>query len=122
MPGGGFSPPKFRPEWQQKNEETYTHARCEQLVGKFALKWFFGSQLLRPHPVLVRFATVLFHVFDDPRAYPAVTPKLSLSSSVSYISVRSTPFLLTMAPKFRYRETTPGEPIDMPKIAAAGAV
>jgi hypothetical protein len=55
-------PPKFARYWQRKNEKTYAQIECEQLVGKLALKWFFGSQLLRLRPRLLRPRIVLSHV------------------------------------------------------------
>jgi hypothetical protein len=54
--------PEFVRVAQHKNRKTYAPIACEQVVGKFALKWFFGSQLLRPPSVLCRRRTVLSHV------------------------------------------------------------
>jgi hypothetical protein len=54
--------PKFPEIWQRKNPKTYAQIGCEQVVGKFALKWFFGSQLLRASPILNRLRIVLSHV------------------------------------------------------------
>jgi hypothetical protein len=48
--------------WQCKNPKTYAQQRCEQVVGKIALKWVFGSQLLRLRSVLSRHRRVLSHV------------------------------------------------------------
>jgi hypothetical protein len=48
--------------WQRKKRKTYAQKRCEQVVGNFALKWFFGSQLLRLRPLLSRLRIVLSHV------------------------------------------------------------
>jgi hypothetical protein len=55
-------PPGFAQRWQRKNQKTYAQLGCEQLVGKFALKWFLRSQLLRPRSVLSRVRFVLSHV------------------------------------------------------------
>jgi hypothetical protein len=59
-----FSTPKFTQNWQRKNQKTYAQIGCEQVVGKLALKWFFGSQLLRPRSVLQRLRFVLCHVAE----------------------------------------------------------
>src|SRR6185295_10432877 len=55
-------PPDSDSPWQRKNQKTYAPIGCEQVVGKFALKWFFGSQLLRPRPDHSRRRVVLSHV------------------------------------------------------------
>lgn len=117
-----FSPPKLSGSWQQKNAKTYAHGGCEQLGRKLALKWFFGSQLLRPSSVLLRFATVLFHAFDDPRAYPAATPSIDLSTPDTCESPLLSLARLMPEPRFCCRESTLGNPTDMPKTTAAGAV
>ena len=62
MEAGRSFPPDSNRKWQRKNQKTYAQMECEQVVGKFALKWFFGSQLLRPRPVLSRHRIVLSHV------------------------------------------------------------
>ena len=59
---GRFFPPNFRNARQHKSAETYAPRWCEQVVGNFALKQFFGSQLLRARPVLWRRQIVLSHV------------------------------------------------------------
>jgi hypothetical protein len=43
----------FASRGNQKNRKSYAQNRCEQLVRNFRLKCFFGSQLLRPSPVMI---------------------------------------------------------------------
>jgi hypothetical protein len=82
-----FFPPDPESLWQCKKPKTYAHPRCEQLVGKLALKWFFGSQLLRPRSVLSRHRSPFFPMSLEPgSAAPAVTAVSSPSSPTVYIS------------------------------------